>query len=363
MDHGGSVPGSTMVLSWELDVMVLVPFWRTHGFAGMALTSVLIAVACFLLEWFKEFRHQHDPVWIELMERTAYSPAALDSGPDDIPMSAAAAAKPRFAVSGRSSATSLHSLVSSGGGGGGGGGGAGMDLSPPPAWIADRATLRATAAAPLAAPRGLFGAGLGSHHHNHGGMRALADSADDLAGTHSSHSTAIPQLDDAVVHSPYGHFGAHADHHRVDMQHRSTAGASAFADDADDMLDDPSRDGISASAAAGGAAGGGSGLSDMQPRRHMDRSRSWHIQTVRTAAYMLEMGASLVIMSIFMLLNGWIALAIIIGTGSGFFLFRMGVHARSSSSLSSSSAMDGLAASSAHSRHGPKFRAAPVAAC
>ncbi|KAJ1340545.1 hypothetical protein BSLG_004639 [Batrachochytrium salamandrivorans] len=62
---------------------------------------------------------------------------------------------------------------------------------------------------------------------------------------------------------------------------------------------------------------------DIGPLRRHDIA-SWSIQLIRTMAYIFEMGTSLVIMSIFMLLNAWISIAIICGTATGFFLFRMG---------------------------------------
>ncbi|KAI8924390.1 Ctr copper transporter family-domain-containing protein [Entophlyctis helioformis] len=184
---GGAGAGgpSGMVWNWDTDMTILFPFWQTHGTMSMLASSLGIAVVCFLLEWFKEYRHINDPLWIEQLERTAYSSSVdTDDNASDVELATAQ-----------------------------------------PSWASDQ-----------------------THHRG---------------GSGASPSKHSPSSSSATVH-----------------------------------------------------------------HRH-DQWQSWKLQLIRTSAYMLELGASLIIMSIFMLLNGWISIAIIVGTGSGFFLFRMGLRPKS----------------------------------
>eukprot|EP00842_Homolaphlyctis_polyrhiza_P000853 jgi/Hompol1/1769/HPOL_004981-RA len=192
----GSGTGGGMVWNWDL------------GFLGMFFTSLAIGIACFMLERFKEYRHQQDPLWIEQMEAMAYT----------------------------------HAIASD------------IDTPHPSSSLHDTAASTVFTDIEMTAP---------------------------VATSSSLSSTSSWQ----------------------ELKHETAKHLSSV----------------------------------VEQTHHHDRSRSWKIQVIRTSAYIFELGASLVIMSIFMLLNGWVSIAIMIGTGVGFFLFRMGLKPKAvNSSLASS---------------------------
>ncbi|OAJ38164.1 hypothetical protein BDV3_003727 [Batrachochytrium dendrobatidis] len=213
-DVNSFVAGSSMVLNWEIDVKVLFPFWRTYGIPGMLITSICIGVSCFLLEWFREYRHHQDPQWLNQLESFAYTNTPSTQSIDDIP---------------------LHTRL------------------------------------PTHTPSTL--------HMSHESVLSNSEwqSANtDVEPTNPSWAT--------LQEVPIAHgFGTPGDTNSVNLKSPI-----------------------------------------VPPMRHLDRASIWRVQLIRTIAYMTELGSSLVIMSIFMLLNGWISLAIICGTSLGFFLFRMG---------------------------------------
>ncbi|KAH6561637.1 hypothetical protein BASA61_004567 [Batrachochytrium salamandrivorans] len=215
-----AVAGGSMVWNWDIDVMVLFPFWRTYGSVGMLVTCIGVGLVCFLLEWFKEYRHIQEPMWIDQMEASSYTNTLTATTSDDLPLS-------------------VHTHTT---------------LAPSPQPLDRSASV--------------------SSDMEWIGTNAANPSWSTLQLQPMSEST-----------QPSSYSRAQHDITTVNAHHK--------------------------------------GVPDIGPLRRHDIA-SWSIQLIRTMAYIFEMGTSLVIMSIFMLLNAWISIAIICGTATGFFLFRMG---------------------------------------